>query len=261
MNSVRFDREEGGGLLLAIDTSGPLCAAGLYDGPVERARIVLDLGRGHAERVIDACTDALRAGGAGWGDVARIAVTVGPGSFTGIRAGVAAARGLALSLGVPAIGVTTLEAMDGPPLNPYAVALDARRGQLYAQAFGAGGDALSEPMVDAPDALARRLPSGVASIVGSGAPALVAAMEAAGRDARVGERDGRSLTDAQPDIAAVASHAVRAGELAGRGGRPPVPLYLRGADAKLPGGIEPGPATGAASGNAMPPPASSARIA
>ena len=66
MNSVRFDREEGGGLLLAIDTSGPLCAAGLYDGPVERARIVLDLGRGHAERVIDACTDALRAGGAGW---------------------------------------------------------------------------------------------------------------------------------------------------------------------------------------------------
>ena len=255
MNSVRSSGEGGGdALLLAIDTSGALCAAGLYAGPTERARIVLDLGRGHAERVVDVCADALREGGAEWGDIARIAVTVGPGSFTGIRAGVAAARGLALSLGVPAIGVTTLEVTDGPDGAPYVVALDARRGQLYAQAFGVGGGVLSDPMVDAPDSLTGRLPSSIVHVVGSGAPALVEAMRAAGHETRVGERDGRPLTGAQPDIAAVAACAIRAGERA----RLPVPLYLRGADAKLPGGID--PSDRAAASGAMPSPASSDRL-
>ena len=235
-----MDAPRSDGLLLVIDTSGPLCAAGLFDGRAELSRIVLDIGRDHAERVIGACEDALRDAGARWHDVARIAVTVGPGSFTGVRAGVTAARGLALSLGVPALGVTTLEAMRGPGSTPYAVALDARRGQLYAQGFDARGAPLGPPMIDAPGGLVARLPGTIRHIirhvVGSGAPALVGAMRSAGHEAAVPERDGRPMTDAQPDIAAVAARAMADGN----GRTPPVPLYLRGTDAKLPGGIDTG---------------------
>lgn len=236
------DARPRGDLLLAIDTSGPLCAAGLFgisrDGTVERARAVRDIGRGHAEHVIDTCEDALRGAEATWADVGRIAVTVGPGSFTGIRAGVAAARGLALSLGVRAVGVTTLEAMRAPDgQHAYAVALDARRGQIYAQIFALDGTATGAPMLDAPTAVARRLPSDVGLVVGSGAPSLVDAIRTRGGEASVAMRDGRAMTDAQPDIANVAARAVVAPE------RPPTPFYMRGADAKLPGGVDPAVST------------------
>lgn len=232
-----------GGLLLAIDTSGPLCAAGLFEishvEGVERSRAVRDIGRGHAEHVIDTCEDALREAEATWADLGRVAVTVGPGSFTGIRAGVAAARGLALSLGLRAVGVTTLEAMRGPrPAAPYLVALDARRGQIYAQSFDADGTATGEPMLDTPAAIAARVPSDVRLVVGSGASSLVDAVRAGAGEASVATQDGRAMIDAQPDVANVAARA-----LAASYARPPAPFYMRGADAKLPGGVDPAATT------------------
>ena len=100
-------------IILAIDTAANLCAACVHDAAagIERGRSVRDIGKGHAEQLMEVIDAALAAGGLAYADIGGIAVSVGPGSFTGIRVGVAAARGLALGLGVPSAGVTTLEAL------------------------------------------------------------------------------------------------------------------------------------------------------
>ena len=220
-----------GRLILAMDTSGPVCAAGLFDGSVEIARRTPELGRGHAERIVDLCAEMLGDAGAAWSDLGLVVVTVGPGSFTGVRAGVAAARGLALSLDVPARGVSTLESMggpDAPPASSYMVALDARRGEVYAQPFAPTGEPLAGPALLPPERAARLLPEGAVEVVGSGASAVVEAAAAMNRPVRIGSREGVPHTAAQPDIRDVALAALRAGKDAA----PPEPLYLRSADAK-----------------------------
>src|SRR5690606_26839604 len=99
--------------LLAIDTAANLCAACVFDTDAgELGRAVLDLGKGHAEHLIGVIDDALKAAGTAYDDLDAIAVSVGPGSFTGVRVGVATTRGLELALKVPAVGVSTLEALE-----------------------------------------------------------------------------------------------------------------------------------------------------
>ena len=139
-------------MILVIDTSGPVCAAGIFDAGsnVLVASISETLGKGHAERLIPMIDEVLAQAGMTLQQMTRIAVTVGPGSFTGIRVGVAAARGFALSLGSPAVGVTTLQVVAeqvleiGPPA-PVVAAIDARRDEIFAQVFAADGEALTEP--------------------------------------------------------------------------------------------------------------------
>ncbi|MDB5550268.1 MAG: tsaB [Rhizobium sp.] len=139
-------------MILVIDTSGPVCAAGIFDAGSNTlvASISETLGKGHAERLIPMIDEVLTQAGMTLQQMTRIAVTVGPGSFTGIRVGVAAARGFALSLGIPAIGVTTLEVVAeqaleiGPPA-PVVAAIDARRDEIFAQVFAPDGEALTEP--------------------------------------------------------------------------------------------------------------------
>lgn len=222
--AIPNDRSEGNHVLtLAIDTSGASCAAGLFDGAREIARHVLDLGRGHADAVVDVCEAALASAGSRWSDIGEIVVTVGPGSFTGIRAGVAAARGFGLSLDVPVTGVSTLQAIaiQQGGSKSLLVALDARRGQVYAQGFDADGAPLDEPVVATPGAVAESMDPNVAELVGSGAAPVLDALRTIGRNATL-------LADiAQPDIAAVAACARAVGAAL-----PPEPLYLRAADAK-----------------------------
>ena len=100
-------------IVLAIDTAGTGCFAAVYDDSTDTllASAGADIGRGHAELLMGFIDQALAKSGKVLADIGRIAVTVGPGSFTGIRVGVAAARGFALALGVPAVGVTTLSAI------------------------------------------------------------------------------------------------------------------------------------------------------
>ncbi|MBP2235839.1 tRNA threonylcarbamoyladenosine biosynthesis protein TsaB [Sinorhizobium kostiense] len=208
-------------LVLAIDTCGSGCAAAVYDGATEAllAGAGETIGRGHAERLMDFIDEALGASGKRLEDIDRIAVTVGPGSFTGIRVGVAAARGLALALGKPAVGVTTLHAIaerarQAEPGRPVLVAIDAKRDEAYVQCF----DTLGQPAGPAevlPIAEARERLRGFDGIsCGSGAH-LVTTAEASGEADHI-------------DIAIVA----RLGAAADPASAKPKPIYLRGPDAK-----------------------------
>jgi tRNA threonylcarbamoyladenosine biosynthesis protein TsaB len=218
-------------LVLAVDTAGPDCAVALVrsetDGVELLARVSESLGRGHAERLMPMIESVLSQAGHGFDDLDRVAVTLGPGSFTGVRVAIAAARGLALALDIPAVGVGTLDALAFPILcaesSGTAVAvLDAKRGELFAlvRDIATRATLLTAQALSA-DTLAARL--GAASepliLTGSGAPILAALLT--GRDVRI------AGTAASPEIADVA----RLGRQAEASGSP-APLYLRGADAK-----------------------------
>jgi tRNA threonylcarbamoyl adenosine modification protein YeaZ len=95
--------------------------------------------KGQAERLMPLLEALLAEGGTGWGDLTRLAVGTGPGNFTGVRIAVAAARGLALALDIPAIGVTRLEALAHGLPRPVTVIEDARRDEAYVQEFGGAG--------------------------------------------------------------------------------------------------------------------------
>lgn len=218
-------------LLLAFDTAGPDCAVALACSEPGDIRILARreerIGRGHAERLMPMIEAALADAGSVYTDLQRIAVTTGPGSFTGVRVGVAAARALALALAVPAIGVGTLSALAVPAARAHrsgtAVALlDAKRGEIYALAQDVSSGAIVlEATAGTGEAIASRLSAAMRPLIlcGSGAPILAAALP---RSAfRI---DGAAENPDIADVAALGAVAEASG--------PPIPLYLRGADAK-----------------------------
>lgn len=146
--------------ILALDTVADRCDACVYDSAndIVCGEARLALGKGHAEHLIGVIDKALHEAALGYRDLDAVAVTTGPGSFTGVRVGVAAARGFALSLKIPAIGVTALEGLAADaralrPARPILVLIDARRGEVYAQCFDAGGGALDDARATAIDLL------------------------------------------------------------------------------------------------------------
>ena len=194
-----------------------------------------DLARGHAERIAPMVAETLTQAGIGMAEIDRIAVTIGPGTFTGVRVGVALARGLALRDGgrkIPLVGLSTLQAIAAGqaavPGMARIAAIDARRGQIYAQAFDAALAELTEPIVASPQEASKLLlyavGEGGASIAGSGAELLRDAMGA-------GE-----LSDpaAQPDPAIIVALGAQLAPM-----DPLRPLYLRAPDAKPPKPIGP----------------------
>ncbi len=131
-------------MILGIDTSAGRCAVALVG---HDARLIAEraaaMERGHAEALWPMVDVALAEAGAGYPDISRIAVCTGPGSFTGIRVGVAAARGLALGRGVPALGIDRFDALvapQGPPTGPpgraVAVALTGPRDTAFLRLYG-----------------------------------------------------------------------------------------------------------------------------
>ena len=216
-------------LLLALDTAGPDCAVALARAQSGQCEIVAErsetLGRGHAERLIPMIEELLTEASSSFADVRRIAVTTGPGSFTGIRVGVAAARGLALALAIPAVGVGSLEALAFDAAKERragtaVAALDARRGEVYvlAQDIASGAIVI--------EATALRLEGAGARLSGARTP-LVLTGSAAPLLARFHSGAEIAGTAASPHIADVA--ALGLGKTAGK---PPLPVYARGADAK-----------------------------
>lgn len=213
-------------ILLALDTVANLCAANVWDADAGRelSRCVRDPGKGHAEILMSVIDEALAAGGKRHADLGGIAVAVGPGSFTGIRVGVSAARGLALALSIPSAGVSTLDALADEaraafPGRAVLVALDARRDEIYVAAAGADSAQLAAPRIV-------RLPEAVA-LARQGAPVLAGNAAKVIAEAAGGGFDIATQA-ATADIATYARLAVRQGFA----GEKPRPLYLRGADAK-----------------------------
>lgn len=128
--------------LLALDSSGPVLSAAAADKGEVRAFHRQELGRGHAERILPMIETVLAEAGWRWSEIQLVAVTLGPGNFTGLRAGVAVARALSLTLGCPTLGVGTLEvvaqaATGAQTLSsrPVLVVMDARRDEVYSQRF------------------------------------------------------------------------------------------------------------------------------
>jgi tRNA threonylcarbamoyladenosine biosynthesis protein TsaB len=212
-------------IVLALDSSGAACSIALVDGDTVLAHRFRAMARGHAEVLMPMVRDAMAEAGVGFASLGLIAATVGPGSFTGIRVGLAAARGLALASGLPAVGVTAFAAVAAavePAGAAVVVAIDSRRAELFVQIF-AGGIAAGPPAAVAPAALAALVPAGRLVLAGDGAARAAAALTTAGRDALV---SGVAVLDAR-DVARVAlSHPGDGGALR--------PLYLRAPDVTLP---------------------------
>ncbi len=150
--------------LLAIDTAGPRLQLALLVG--ERVETLIeDMAQGQAERIFPAIGELLGRSRIGYDHLQRIAVTTGPGSFTGLRIGLSAARGLGLALEVPVIGVPTLFALSlDTGCDAAAVLLDARRGESYFQLFSGPGIPVGEPALLSSADAHNRVPPGTALI-------------------------------------------------------------------------------------------------
>jgi N6-L-threonylcarbamoyladenine synthase len=144
-------------LILAFDTSAAHCAAVLVSGDAVLARCHEEMVRGQAERLFPLLLDLLGEAGVGWGDLAALAVGTGPGNFPGLRVAVAAARGLALSTGLPAFGVDGFAARaEGAP-RPALVCIAAPRGAVLVRRVGGDPDsAVTTMTIDQARALALR---------------------------------------------------------------------------------------------------------
>ena len=224
--------------LLAFDTSGAaLSAAAAQDVAILAARHEA-LGRGHAERLLPMLEEVMAAAAWSWRDLDLVAVTVGPGNFTGLRAGIAAARALALALERPVLAVGTLElaaeaALDPTDTRPIQVILDARRSEVYAQRFSGDLAPLSEPALLSLD----RIPE--AWVPGSRlvADPIAGLGDLWGGDAMMETRlDAGNLVEAARRLLAAGVVAVP--------GRALRPLYLRQPDARIGAGASLLPAIG-----------------
>jgi tRNA threonylcarbamoyladenosine biosynthesis protein TsaB len=213
---------EGRVRILAIDTCLAACQVAVTDGGRPLAVLSEPMERGHQERLAPMVREAMDQAGLAFADLDRIAVTVGPGSFTGLRVGLAFAKGLSVALGIPLVGIGTLEALAASAEASGAVlaAVDAKRGLTYVQGF-LDGSAVTEPAQIAIAGIAARF-AGLAPgrIVGPGTVDMPGVFPSAIHDPL-----------GVPDPLAVARLSST------REPAPPHPLYLRAPDARLPGGV------------------------
>jgi tRNA threonylcarbamoyladenosine biosynthesis protein TsaB len=215
--------------VLAIDTALAACSAAVLDSA--RGGIIADeslpMVRGHAEALIPLLARVMQRAGLTFSDLDRVAVTTGPGSFTGLRVGISAARGIALAANKPALGVSTLSAFAAPLLDEdkdvsVIAAIDARHEHVYLQVFGPGGRIAVSPRLAPLSEAARAAAQAPCRIVGSAAQAVADRMPAgAAAPLRVDKREA-------PDIDWVA----RMGAVLPEGQSPPKPQYLRAPDAQ-----------------------------
>jgi tRNA threonylcarbamoyladenosine biosynthesis protein TsaB len=224
--------------ILALDTCfGALSVAARWRDSAGQPRlhgVYETCDRGHAERLMPMIAGVMATTGLTFSDLDRIAVTVGPGTFSGVRVGIAAARGLALATGVSLAGATSLEVMARQAAERLratrgdrllAVAVDARRHSVYFQLLHDPGDPAGPLQLIAPKAAAELVGSRGVVVVGSGAQLVADAVGLIGGDAEA------LLGDLQPDarcLASMASDLAPAGSLR--------PLYLKAPDVKPPSG-------------------------
>lgn len=186
-------------IILAIDTAAPRLQLALLLGDGRTDISVDEIATGHAELIFGRIADLLERNGLGYADLGRVVTTTGPGSFTGLRIGLSAARGIGLARGIPVVGVSSLVALSLGATGPATVLLDAKRGEAYFQTFAGPGQPATQGDL---------LPMAIAQA------AIV---------------PGTTLmTSPFIDIAALA----RFGAVLDPAGNPPEPNYIRDADAK-----------------------------
>ena len=216
-------------LILAIDTALDACAAGVLD--TEAGRLIAQesqaMKRGHAEALMPLIARVIEQSGIAFAALDRIAVTTGPGSFTGLRVGLSAARGIALAANKPVVGLTTLTAYAAPLVSqngehPVISAIDARHDHVYLQAVSGNGSSLIRPRVASIEEAIGAARFGTPHLVGNAAGILA--------DRWPAHAPPPFKVDAQPapDIAWVAW----LGAAVSPNAAPARPFYLRAPDAK-----------------------------
>jgi tRNA threonylcarbamoyladenosine biosynthesis protein TsaB len=218
-------------LILAIDTALDACAAGILDTDAGKliAHESQAMKRGHAEALMPLIARVMKESGAAFASLDRIAVTNGPGSFTGLRVGLSAARGIALAANKPVVGLTTLTAYAAPIVSqngeqPVISAIDARHDQVYFQVVSGDGGSLIRPRVAPIEEALAASRFGAPHLVGNAAKLLA--------DRWPAQALPPFKVDAAPapDIAWVAW----LGAAVSPNTAPARPFYLRAPDAKLP---------------------------
>jgi tRNA threonylcarbamoyladenosine biosynthesis protein TsaB len=220
--------------VLVVDTALGLCTAGVFEvqgADVRRLGLRSEpMAKGHSERLAGFARDAMTEAGLGFGAIDRIGVTVGPGSFTGLRVGLAFAHGLGAAVDRPVVGVSSLDALAASgEAEAVAALIDARRSQVYARFWtnGLAGGAPEALSLDAAAARIADLPPG-AVLIGSGAALFSDAFPGMMQAPLAGP-----APEALARLAAAADPAIS----------PPRPLYLRAPDAapptRLPGQARP----------------------
>jgi tRNA threonylcarbamoyladenosine biosynthesis protein TsaB len=214
-------------VILAFDTAGSTCSVAIGRGDATLAHERREMRHGHAEALLPMIDRVTDAAGLAPADIAIIAVSVGPGGFTGIRAGLAGAQGLALATKAELVGVTSFAAVAAllPKADaPILVALDSRREDLYVQIFAGDGRPLGAPAAVLPDELAQF----VAGLIGN--RTLRVAGDSADNAAAVLTGQGLTVVSGSaPDALGVLA-AVRRGDLVTTAR----PLYLRPPDVTFP---------------------------
>jgi tRNA threonylcarbamoyl adenosine modification protein YeaZ/ribosomal-protein-alanine acetyltransferase len=210
--------------ILAVDTALAACSAAVYDDEVQRvlAAAFQPMATGHAEVIGPMVRDVMAGASLRFADLNRIAATNGPGTFTGLRIGLAFARGLGLALNLPIVGISSLKAIaanisPNPDALPIAVLIDARRGNVYSQLFSPTLEPLNEASAHTLAEAAARLPVSGCWTIGSAADDLMAS------DPDLAGRVRRSDASAFPHASLIAALASREPDPDG----PPAPLYLR----------------------------------
>lgn len=218
-------------LILAIDTALDACAAGVLDTGAGKliAQESQAMKRGHAEALMPLIARVIKQSGIAFAGLDRIAVTTGPGSFTGLRVGLSAARGIALAANKPVVGLTTLTAYAAPVVGqngeqPVISAIDARHDHVYFQVVSGNGSSLIRPRVAPIEEALGASRFGAPHLVGNAARILA--------DRWPAHALPPFKVDAQPapDIAWVAW----LGAAVSPNTAPARPYYLRAPDAKLP---------------------------
>lgn len=223
--------------VLAIETALGACSAAVLDtahagidGGIHGGIIAsesLAMVRGHAEALMPLIARVMQQSGTAFTDLGRVIVTTGPGSFTGLRVGISAARGFGVATKVPVVGVSTLSAYAAPYLgadetSPVVVAIDARHEHVYLQVFGPSGQTLVAPRLAPLSEAVRAASDAPARIVGSAAHAVAAGLsKSAAAPVTVDAREA-------PDVAWVA----QIGAVIPEPQSPPKPQYLRAPDAQ-----------------------------
>jgi tRNA threonylcarbamoyladenosine biosynthesis protein TsaB len=216
-------------LILAIDTALDACAAGVLDTDAAKliAQESLAMKRGHAEALMPLIARVIRESGVAFVSLDRIAVTTGPGSFTGLRVGLSAARGIGLAANKPVVGLTTLTSYAAPVVGesgeqPVISAIDARHDQVYFQVVSGNGSSLIQPCVASIEEALGASRFGAPHLVGNAAKILA--------DRWPADALPPFKVDAQPapDIAWVAW----LGAAVNPDTAPARPFYLRAPDAK-----------------------------